>query len=67
VVEVGFVPCRLRPDGWVVAVNPRSDEGREVIEYIRRCNESQHLNASILIDGAPDIAGHGSVRVVPLS
>jgi poly-gamma-glutamate capsule biosynthesis protein CapA/YwtB (metallophosphatase superfamily) len=64
--DVGFVPCRLRPDGRVVAVDPDSTEGREVIDYVNRCNESQKLNGKILREGAPIVGGHQSVRVVPI-
>jgi poly-gamma-glutamate capsule biosynthesis protein CapA/YwtB (metallophosphatase superfamily) len=62
----GFVPCRLRPDGGVVAVDPESSEGREVIEYVVRCNDSQKLNGKIVSDGAPMIGGHRSLQVVAL-
>jgi len=64
VSDLGFVPCRLRQDGRVVAVNPGSCEGREVIDYLNQCNQSQNLNAKIIADGAPIVGGHQSVRVV---
>jgi poly-gamma-glutamate capsule biosynthesis protein CapA/YwtB (metallophosphatase superfamily) len=64
--DVGFVPCRLRPDGRVVAVDPESTEGREVVDYVKQSNESQKLNGKIVSDGAPIMGGHQSVRVVPI-
>ena len=33
-IEVDVVPCRLRPDGRVEAVNSDSKEGREVVDYL---------------------------------
>jgi poly-gamma-glutamate synthesis protein (capsule biosynthesis protein) len=64
VSELGFVPCRLRPDGRVVAVDPASAEGREVVAYVERGITSQKLDARITSDGAPEIAGCKSLRVV---
>lgn len=66
IVDAGFVPCRLRPDGRVVPVDPGSAEGREVIDYVARGIRSQRLNGRIVTDSAPLIGGHRSVRVVPL-
>jgi poly-gamma-glutamate synthesis protein (capsule biosynthesis protein) len=65
VVDLGFVPCRLRPDGRVAAVDPDSDEGREVVAYVERCNSSQKLNARITSNDAPEIAGRRTLRIVP--
>jgi poly-gamma-glutamate capsule biosynthesis protein CapA/YwtB (metallophosphatase superfamily) len=67
ITEVGFVPCRLQPDGRVAAVDPESAAGREVIDYVARCNQSQKLNGKLVTDGAPRVGGHRSVRVVPVS
>ena len=66
VTDVGFVPCRLRPDGRVVAVDVDCTEGREVISYVIQCNQTQKLNGRIVTDGAPLVGGHKSVRVIPL-
>jgi poly-gamma-glutamate capsule biosynthesis protein CapA/YwtB (metallophosphatase superfamily) len=62
--DVGFVPCRLRPDGRVVAVAPGSDEGHKVIEYIERCITTQKLNARVTSEATPSITGYQSMRVV---
>lgn len=64
VSDIGFVPCRLHPDGCVVAVDPASEEGQEVVTYIERCIASQRLNARIAADGAPSLAGRKTLRVV---
>jgi poly-gamma-glutamate synthesis protein (capsule biosynthesis protein) len=64
--DVGFVPCRLRPDGRVAAVDPESIEGHEIIDYVSHCNQSQKLNGKIVTAGAPIVGRHQSVRVVPL-
>ena len=66
VSEIGFVPCRLRPDGRVEPVDPACAEGDEVLRYMRVCNETQKLNARIELDGVLELAGHRSVRVSPL-
>jgi len=66
ITEVGFIPCRLRPDGRVTAVHPDSIEGKEIVGYVNRCNESQKLNGRLITDGAPVVGGYASVRVVPL-
>jgi poly-gamma-glutamate synthesis protein (capsule biosynthesis protein) len=66
IVDVGFVPCRLRPDGRVAAVDPDVAEGREVVEYVHECIGSQGLDARISADDAPAIGGQKSVRIVPV-
>jgi poly-gamma-glutamate synthesis protein (capsule biosynthesis protein) len=64
IAEVGFVPCMLRPDGRVEPVDPASDEGRQVIAYVERCNASQGLDARIAPHGTP-IGGHAALSVLP--
>jgi len=66
ITDVGFVPCRLRPDGRVTAVHPDTSEGEEIIEYVSRCNRTQKLNGKVVRDKAPMVGGHQSVRVVPI-
>jgi poly-gamma-glutamate capsule biosynthesis protein CapA/YwtB (metallophosphatase superfamily) len=65
--DIGFVPCRLRPDGRTVPVDPEGSEGREVVEYLQRCITSQNLNARMTAEGAPSLSGHKTLRVVPLN
>jgi poly-gamma-glutamate capsule biosynthesis protein CapA/YwtB (metallophosphatase superfamily) len=65
IADIGFVPCRLHPDGSVEAVDPESGAGREVLDYVTACNDTQRLNGRLTTEGAPSVAGHRSVRVVP--
>jgi poly-gamma-glutamate capsule biosynthesis protein CapA/YwtB (metallophosphatase superfamily) len=65
VSEMGFVPCRMRPDGRVNAVDPASKEGTEVLEYVERCNSTQGLNTKIVTDRALQLGGYKCARVVP--
>jgi poly-gamma-glutamate capsule biosynthesis protein CapA/YwtB (metallophosphatase superfamily) len=67
VSDIGFVPCRLRPDGRVVAVEPKSKEGIEVLDYVTRCIVNQKLNARITETDAPEFAGYKSFRIVSAS
>jgi poly-gamma-glutamate capsule biosynthesis protein CapA/YwtB (metallophosphatase superfamily) len=66
VADIGFVPCRLRPDGHVFAVDPRSPEGRNVVDYVNKGNTLHALNGKPQLSGAPLFGEHPSVRVVPL-
>jgi poly-gamma-glutamate capsule biosynthesis protein CapA/YwtB (metallophosphatase superfamily) len=61
--DIGFLPCRLQPDGRVVAVTPESEEGREIRDYFQRCIDVPGLNAQVTTDGAIDMAGHPTFRV----
>lgn len=65
--RIGFVPCRLQPDGSVIPVDPHGAEGREVIDYLERCIKSQKLNARLDWEQAPVVGGCASVCVVPVS
>lgn len=62
--DIGFLPCRLRPDGRVEPVRRDSPEGEEVVAYVERCNTSQGLNARLTTDAAIEIAGWPTVRIV---
>ena len=66
ITDIGFLPCRLRPNGQVEPVDPDSDEGREVIAYIETCNRTQGLKTAIVAEDAISLAGHRSVRLVPV-
>jgi hypothetical protein len=63
---IGFVPCRLRPDGSVQAVDAERDEGREVVALLRRTQSTQGPNGRIE-GGGPQIGGHASQKLAPLS
>ncbi len=65
IAHVGVLPCRLRPDGGVFAVDIDSAEGGEVLDYLETCNSSQDLNGRIVRRGAPRIAGFRTVRIAP--
>ena len=61
---LGFVPCRLTPDGAVHAFAPDSPEGQEVIAYVQRGCESQNLNGRVDASSTVEIGGATGVRVV---
>lgn len=63
--EIGFLPCRLQPDGSVVPNDPRSEEGQEIIAYVDRCNRSQGIKSKIAIEAESKFAGFDSVCVRP--
>lgn len=62
--DIGFVPCRLQPDGRVRPVDVESEEGQEVIDYVAKGCETQRLNGRIEAGGI-ELGGHASVRLVP--
>ena len=64
--DVGFVPCRLTPDGLVHPFDPSSPEGAEVVRYVERCNSTQGLNGRLEPSGGLELAGCHTVRVVPV-
>ena len=65
IADVGFLPCRLNPEGEVFPVDPDSPEGREVVDYVSKGCTTQGLNARVETDGGIDLGGHKTVRVVP--
>ncbi len=62
VVDIGFVPCGLTPDGVVHPYAPSSPQGRRVVDYVGRAISTQGLDARIVTSGA--LGGVESVRVV---
>ena len=64
---IGFVPCRLRPNGQVEAVSPDSVEGSEVVEYLRKCCVKQNLNARILPENSLTLGNLPTMRIAPAS
>jgi hypothetical protein len=64
--DIGFVPCRLRPDGRVQPVHAHGDEGREVVAYLDRCNTSQRLAGRIDGSRSWQVGGALALRVLPL-
>jgi poly-gamma-glutamate synthesis protein (capsule biosynthesis protein) len=43
VLEVGYLPCRLRPDGRVEPFDADAPEAEAVVDYMAKCNETQKL------------------------
>jgi poly-gamma-glutamate capsule biosynthesis protein CapA/YwtB (metallophosphatase superfamily) len=66
IVDIGFIPCRLREDGRVFAVDPKSTEGREIVDYLSKGNRRHSLNGKPQLSGAPLVGGCATVRMVPL-
>jgi hypothetical protein len=64
VTGIGFLPCRLTPDGLVHPLSTESDEGCEVVKYMSRCIESQALNGRLSVENAPRFADLATLRVV---
>lgn len=65
VTDIGFLPCRLAPDGAVHPLHHDTPEARAVVDYVERCNSTQGLNSAMVAEGAVEIAGYQTIRVVP--
>jgi poly-gamma-glutamate capsule biosynthesis protein CapA/YwtB (metallophosphatase superfamily) len=65
VSDIGFLPCKLTPDGSVHPLKVDSPEGQEVVDYFGQCNSSQRLNGCAVADNSMTIAGFHTLRVVP--
>jgi poly-gamma-glutamate synthesis protein (capsule biosynthesis protein) len=65
VAQIGFLPCRLRPDGSVHPVLLEAPEGEEVIAYIDEANRSQGLNSRLERSRSETIGGYATIEVVP--
>src|SRR6185437_11047445 len=63
VKEVRVVPCWLKPDGRVVAVETSSDKGKKVAAYIEKYVTMQKLNARITVDQGQNLAQYGTYRI----
>jgi len=63
--EVGFLPCRLGPDGLVRPLWLGSVESDEVIAYLDQCHSTQGLRSRIIAHKARMLAGHPTLRVIP--
>jgi poly-gamma-glutamate synthesis protein (capsule biosynthesis protein) len=62
--DIGFLPCRLAPDGVVHPLRLGTAESNEVVDYLTRCNQSQSLNGRI-VGEARELGGLPTLRVVP--
>ncbi len=67
IAEFGFVPCRLNPEGVVRAVDPDSDQGREIIAYVDKGCTSQNINGRVDTSSFVNIGGQRGVRIIPVS
>lgn len=65
ITDIGFLPCRLTPDGLVNPLRLGSKESDEVIAYVQKAIDFERLKSRIVTDGAVSIAGFPTVRVVP--
>ena len=64
ITDIGFLPCKLPPDGLVRPLPLDSSEGKEVVRYLEMCNQTQDLASRIVPDNSPAIAGLPTMRVV---
>ncbi len=62
--EIGFLPCRLRPDGKVDVVSADSEEGREVCDYLEKCCTTQCLNAKVELHASAFLNGIKGGRIL---
>jgi poly-gamma-glutamate synthesis protein (capsule biosynthesis protein) len=62
--DIGFLPCRLAPDGSVHPVSVDSPESDEIVRYLEKCNGTQGLNSVIVSEGAIPLAGFPTLRVI---
>jgi hypothetical protein len=63
--DIGFLPCRLTPDGVVHPLRAGSPESDEVVAYLDKCNRSQRLKGAIDAGDPLSIGGFETLRVVP--
>ena len=63
--EVGFLPCRLTPDGRVRPLDLTSRESAEVIAYLNQCNSTQGIKSVIVPTDTVVLSGFKTLAVVP--
>jgi poly-gamma-glutamate synthesis protein (capsule biosynthesis protein) len=61
--NIGFLPCRLTPDGLVHPLDPNSLDGKEVIAYLDKCNRTQGFKSDIVSADSISIGGFQTLRV----
>lgn len=64
VSDIGFLPCRLTPDGLVHPLRLGSPEGDEVVAYLEKCNRTQNLKSIITPECSRSMAGFETLRVI---
>lgn len=62
--RAGFLPCRLNPQGQVVPLDARGEEGRAVLDYVRTGCSSQELGSDITVAEDVDFDGLASAEVI---
>lgn len=65
VVGAGFIPCVINSDNQAVPVDPESDEGRRVVDYMRSISDEVGLGTRYEVDGWR-AAGCRVVRAMPV-
>lgn len=63
--DVGFLPCKLAPDGSVRPLREGTEDWGKLLRYFEKCNTSERLNGRATADEAVSLAGYPTVRVVP--
>ncbi|HXC78045.1 MAG TPA: CapA family protein [Candidatus Acidoferrum sp.] len=61
---IGFLPCMMQPDGSVKAVDPSSEGGQTVIQYVRDACASENFAVRIEPDEDVRIGRFSTVKVV---
>jgi poly-gamma-glutamate capsule biosynthesis protein CapA/YwtB (metallophosphatase superfamily) len=62
---IGFLPCRLTPEGVVHPLTLDSTEGIQVVDYLDKCNRTQRLRSAITPEHSTAIGGFRTLRVIP--
>lgn len=62
-LEAGVIPCRIEPDGRPRPLDPGAQDGRELLEFLRRCCAEERLPATLEPDAGWRVGGHPVVRV----
>lgn len=64
-LQMGFLPCRMTPDGLVHPLKLDSPESAQVVNYMKRCNMTQRLNGRFVSEHSVELAGLKTLRLVP--
>jgi poly-gamma-glutamate synthesis protein (capsule biosynthesis protein) len=63
--QIGFLPCKLTPDGRVHPLRLESTEATDVVRFLETCNSTQGLRGVITSSGSIPLAGFETLRVAP--
>ena len=64
IADMGFLPCRLTPDGLVHPLRVGSPEGNQVVDYMDKCHKTQGLKSRMVSEKAIQLAGFETLRVI---